>query len=42
MPSQSINEEKGDMVTHRKLELKDLLAQLDHHNHIVRRGEFMS
>jgi hypothetical protein len=42
MPSQSINLEKGEHVTHRKLELKDLISQCSHHNQTVRRGNLYS
>lgn len=39
MPSQSMIEEKGEMVTSRNLTLKDLLTQLSHYSESVRKGK---
>jgi hypothetical protein len=38
-PTQSVTADKGTMVTHRHLELPDLLSQLEHHNDNVRKGQ---
>eukprot|EP01127_Copromyxa_protea_P017905 TRINITY_DN5526_c0_g2_i3.p1 TRINITY_DN5526_c0_g2~~TRINITY_DN5526_c0_g2_i3.p1 ORF type:complete len:990 (-),score=218.09 TRINITY_DN5526_c0_g2_i3:258-3227(-) len=41
LPTQSVATDKGTMVTHRHLELADLLCQLSHHNDNVRKDALL-
>eukprot|EP01126_Amoeba_proteus_P055200 TRINITY_DN6834_c0_g1_i5.p2 TRINITY_DN6834_c0_g1~~TRINITY_DN6834_c0_g1_i5.p2 ORF type:complete len:148 (-),score=29.82 TRINITY_DN6834_c0_g1_i5:596-1039(-) len=41
LQTQSVSEDKSDHVTHRKLELKDLLVQLSHYNDTVRKDALL-